>query len=337
MDYVEWLRARCALKWTAIVLGAIVVLAAIARIAVWQTHDNVLSWAESQERDPDAKRTETTLPDGTHRTEYVNARTGVRVTVLDRGWNGKEITVYDPSGRNDRDVAVAGPVRVTELPHGRGSLISVRTDQPESFAHFFALGCFVALVVATCLGAPLARENDGHLETAFTKPIERSALALRIFAADAVAVVGTFAMGTVTAVVAQILFQRPNYVFGWSESVALAVALLGVLAWYAMLTGATASVRRGYGVIVGLAWPVALGVLGLASADSLGGNPILLALHQGARVLNVLNPLGYMHFGDDVGAGPAILTGLWVKIAVLAALLVAYGLAAIVQWRRVEA
>ena len=98
--------------------------------------------------------------------------------------------------------------------------------------------------------------------------------------------------------------------------------------------------KRAYGIVLGLAWPFALIILGLGKGN-LGSQPILVALHTACQWISYVLPFTYLHFGpamtvDGKAAGSAAFSG-GVEGPVLAALAIAYVAVAIVQWRRVEA
>ena len=92
-----------------------------------------------------------------------------------------------------------------------------------------------------------------------------------------------------------------------------------------MLNAATASMKRNYGLVVGLAWPAALGVIGLANLPP--GQP----LRDGARavfgVISYIDPLKYMN--------AAVIS--YPQLVMLVVLALIYGTLAALQWQRVEA
>ena len=136
-----------------------------------------------------------------------------------------------------------------------------------SFGYFIVFGGVVALFVATILGAPFARENDGHLEVALTKPVDRAALALMTIGVDAAGIVAALAVGTLFGIGLHTIFFPPWITFHLVDAIAIVFGVVAPLAWYAMLAAATSSLRRGYGAILGIAWPVAAIVAGLSLVD----------------------------------------------------------------------
>lgn len=205
-------------------------------------------------------------------------------------------------------------------------------------AYFVPVASALAIIVATILGAPFARENDGHLEVAFTKPVDRTSLALEIMGFDAGGVAVAYALGLIFAVVGHTVFVPPYVTFGYFDAVALVAGLLVALAWYAMLAAATASLRRGYGGVLAVAWPLAtiVAVIGLLPA---GNNAMLAVVHDLFRTLSYIDPLAYVRFGaiDKMDHSLVLEAGWQSRLTMLGLLAVGYGALAIGQWRRVEA
>jgi hypothetical protein len=204
-----------------------------------------------------------------------------------------------------------------------------------NFGSFVVFGVVVALIVATMLGAPFARENDGHLEVALTKPIDRIGLALMTIGVDAVGIVAALAVGTLFAIGLHTIFFPPWISFHFIDLIVTVFGIIAPLSWYAMLAAATSSLRRGYGVIIGIAWPVAAIVAGLSLIDP-NDNEMAALVHTVFWTLSRIDPLVYMHFTPDnmsLSADPTWLP----RLAMLAILAAGYGVVAVAQWRRVEA
>lgn len=342
MGYVEWLRVRGCLKWVAIVLGVLLLVGVIVRVAM-VGHQDYLSWAFNLKSDPGAKVNETTLPDGTRRVAIDDPAKQVRVVVFDRGWQGKRIEIYDYSERGSSETKnvhlVMGSVSEHRLPGGRGTFTVVESNGETDFINYVMTGAFVAFIVATVLGAPFAREGDGHLEVALSKPVSRLRYSIEVLAIDAVGVVAAFLMTIVFAIAIHAIFEIPHIVFAASDAFRLVAAILAPIAWYAMLAAATASLRRGYVAVIGFAWPVAGIVLALGYARP-DGNVILTILHDIAWVLDLFNPLAHfnLHHGNvEFGGPPVFGLGYGNQIAALAVLILLYCVISIVQWRRIEA
>ncbi|HZY97932.1 MAG TPA: hypothetical protein VFE36_00020 [Candidatus Baltobacteraceae bacterium] len=343
MGYVEWLRVRGCLKWTALALGALLLLAVVFRLALIG-HHSYLSYAFGLESDPGAKVTESALPDGAHRINIDDPAKQVRVVIIDRGWNGKHIEIYDYSGHSSSDAKDSvdmGTVHVTELPQKRGTLTVVNTNGETDFMNYVLCGLIVAFIVATVLGAPFAREGDGHLEITLTKPVSRERFSALVLGVDMAGIVAAFVAAIVFAVAVHTLFEIPHITFNGRDALALLVGILAPVAWYAMLTAATASMRRGYGAIVGFAWPVA-GIVVALSYVHPDGNPVLAAVHAIAWVLSFIDPLTYTNIHGQIlsvdASGQATIgLGYTRQVVALAVLTAVYGALSIVQWKRVEA
>ena len=107
MTYVEWLRVRAALKWTAIVLGALLVLEIALRLVLAATgHDDALAFVHGMQTDPGSHVVTTRLPDGTQRTTIDNAKHDVNVVIDDNGYSGKRITITSSHGDSDTPKSV---------------------------------------------------------------------------------------------------------------------------------------------------------------------------------------------------------------------------------------
>jgi ABC-type transport system involved in multi-copper enzyme maturation permease subunit len=202
----------------------------------------------------------------------------------------------------------------------------------------FLISAGMGLLIATILGGPLAKENDGHLELAWTKPVSRDLYALAGFGADALAIVASQLLTIVMILIATAVWSVPHVSFEDGAAGRIALALLAPLAWYAFLTTITASLRRGPGTAIGVAWVIAIIVpaIGSAVATRAAGEPVLQALHAVLATLTYLDPVAYIWFprNEDLArfAGTASSAAGWV-----AGLAIAYVVVAIAQWRRVEA
>ncbi len=343
MVYVEWLRVRGCLKLCAIVLGILFLIVAILRIALSIGY-NGERLVERMKSDPGTKVSATILPDGTHRTVIDDPLKKVHAVIDDRGSLGRHIEILDRSGSHVCYTC-------SNVTHGSaqtfrrsgGTLAVIDTGQPHAtpLVDFVKVGAFLALIVATILGAPFARENDGHLEISLTKPVGREALALQTIGTDVAGIVASLAIGVVFAIATSALFDIPWITFGSRDAFTLAVGILAPIAWYAMLTAATASMKRGYGAIVGFAWPVAAVVVALSLVPA-EGNALLAIIHGVARTLSYIDPVAYMNFGGDQhvtinGQNAAVYSSRSAQVLMLAVLSLLYSVLAILQWRRVEA
>jgi hypothetical protein len=353
VNYVEWLRVRGVLKWTTIVLVCGVALLLLGRFAFWNVGPHATGFSPIEigneslrafERS--SRETQTTLPDGTRRTVFSNARKGIRLTIDDRGYWGSRVDVFEktpPAGTHPEHIDF-GDIHVVRTNVPGGSLLQIDEGgaKPEDLNYYFALGALVALIVATVLGAPFARENEGHLEIALTKPISRERFALGAIGADLAGIAAAWVMTVALLFAGHVFFEAPSYTYGPSDTTVLVSGLLAACGWYAMLTAATASMKRAYGIVLGIAWPIH-GVVSVLGSSNLGDKPPELILHTIARAIGWIDPLTYLNFGPNFivmqgpGAHPAASAALPDGLATAAVLALVYGALAVVQWRRVEA
>jgi hypothetical protein len=344
VTYVEWLRVRSMLKWTAIVLLVLEALLLVARISLLAIGSNdALSFVHGVEINANSQVTHAVLPDGASRTVIDNAAEGVHVVVDDRGYQGKHIQIFESSSRasqHSHKTFSMGDVHVDTLPSGNQTVTTIDTGQPEDLAYYFGIASFIGLIAGTVLGAPFARENDGHLEIALTKPVRREKLALGMIGADLAGIGGAWLMAVVFLVVGHTMFEAPHYVFGPSDGAIILLGAVGNVAWYAMLCAATASLRRAYGAVLGFAWPVAF-VIAVLGKVNLSGSQLGQVVHAIVTPLAWIDPFSYLHFGPAFtvngkpGGSMAVLHGYEFPILLILALV--YGALAVLQWRRVEA
>jgi hypothetical protein len=343
LTYVEWLRVRGVLKWTAIVLLVLEALLIVFRISFlsFGSHD-ALSFVHGVEINPDSRITHSTLPDGASRTVIDNAKEGVHIVVDDRGYQGKHIQIFESSrtSKHSPRTYAMGDLHVETLPNGNETVTTIDTSRPEDLAYYFSIASFFALIIATVLGAPFARENDGHLEIALTKPIGRERLALGVIGVDLVGIGTAWIMAVLFLAVGHTLFEAPHFVFGRYDALVIVLGLLGDVAWYAMLCAATASMRRSYAAVLGFSWPVA-GIIAILGKADLGSSQLGQVIHTIVTPFAWINPFSYLHFGPafTVNGRPegsmAVLPGF--ELPMLSILALVYGALAVLAWRRVEA
>jgi ABC-type transport system involved in multi-copper enzyme maturation permease subunit len=325
MNYVEILRGRNALRVLAIVFGVLFLIMVALRI--WATQfDTVDKFIAHVQHDPGVTTKREILPDGTVRMT-IHDPDGTNVVVDDHGYYGKHAVITEPVGKSDVQLSHVslGSVKVRSSVDNGIKTTVIDSNGLTAVLPLLGIALGVALIIATTLGAPFARENDGHLEIALTKPASRVRIALGLMAVDTIAIVAAAVMTLVFEGLVQLMFEPPHYDFSnWEQGVFAMICV--PLAWYAMLSAITASLRRGYGAIQGLAWPAALALLVLAAIpwdkSALGS---LANVVFGALVW--INPL---HYADPNNGNPAVGS-----LPLL--LILVYGTVAVLQWRRVEA
>lgn len=355
MTYVEWLRVRGCLRWTVIILVLGVALVLFGRFTYLDIRPNAPGFSGVYIDDKQlpllestSTKTQTRLPDGTLRTVIENRRFGIRMTIDDHGYWGKHVEIFErkaPEGVHANTINL-GDIHGQRimLPDGSSVVkIDEGASQPEDLNYYAVFATLVALIVASVLGAPFGRENDGHLEIALTKPIARERLALFTIAVDLAGIVAAFVLTIAALMVGHTILEAPNYVYGPTDTVTIVAGLLGAFAWYGLICAATASMKRAYGVIQGVVWPVAFLLHVLSNLNGVY-SPLLQLIHVIARALQWLNPLAYLPFGglfDSHSSVPQVTVNAAALLAnhipILAILALVYCALAIVQWRRVEA
>ncbi len=339
MTYVEWLRVAVALKRTAIFLGIVVAIAIAARIWVaYYGPVDALSYVNSVQHDPASHVAVSTLPDGSKRTVIDNPAKQIHLEVTDRGYGDEIVRIVRSSGA--QAPLVFGDADMHRSTHGGQTDITVETKQEDlgSSAVEFGVAGFIALIVGMILAGGFARENDGHLEIALTKPVSRTELSIRIMLVNVTGILGAWIMGVVATYIVIALFM--GFHFGVTvRDCQLAVAvLLGATAWYALLCCATASLKRNYGIILGTAWIAGQFIPILARIPN-DAPPLLGVLRVIATPLSWIDPFTYARVSVALPSAAQMMRvyPYAVEIPILAALTIAYALFAILQWRRVEA
>jgi ABC-type transport system involved in multi-copper enzyme maturation permease subunit len=215
--------------------------------------------------------------------------------------------------------------------YGRhGSDLTTMHDSIDVCSVIIVSAAFVALI-ATALGLNLASENDGHLESAWTRPVSRERYVLELFAVDIVAMLVAIAV-TVVA----ILIIATAYLNGFPFSLHpenLLTALyecvlpLNIYAWIMALT---ASMKRNRGLVAALYWPALLLIAGLSQINL----PQIRLIRQIADGLYRISPVSLFELSVHGNAlfypSPlTVLAGIGITVLLIAATLV--------QWRRLEA
>jgi hypothetical protein len=339
MNYVEWLRIRNCLRTVAIVLAILVALAVVLRVSV-NRYMSSEAWIAHMAMQNGARETHTTLPDGTKRMILDDPADRTRIVVDDHGYAGRHIVITEPSkrAREEHEHVTVGSIRVSESRHGSMTTTVIDTNGAVPMIYYMALADLVALIVATILAAPLAREIDGHLEIALTKPCSRVRYALGVIGVDVAGIVAASVLTVVAFYLCQLLFESPRLDFSGINARAIAMGVALPLAWYAMLCAATTWLSRSYGAVLGFAWPVALLIAGLSALEP--SNVVALFVHDVAWVLSRLDPLTYVSFAQPSSHGADVTyaeSNFGLRLSVEMLFFVVYGALAVWQWQRVEA
>lgn len=335
MNYVEWLRVRNCLRIVAIILGIGVLLAVILRISLTR-YMSPESWIQHF-HEPGTVITHLTLPDGTKRTIWDNAHEQTHVVIDDRGYAGKHIVVTEPSSRahNEHDNVAVGSIHVSESQNGTMSTTVIDTNGAVPMLYYMAFADLVALIVAMVLAAPFAREIDGHLEIALTKPVSRTRYALGVIGADVVGIVAASVITCAALYLCQLLFESARVDFSGVNARAIVMGIAAPIAWYALLCAATTWFNRSYVAVLVAALPVAIIIGALTLVEP--ANIVAAIIHQTAWILSRLDPWTYVQLKYDsttMDAGAATF-GWRLSLEIL--FFIVYGALAVFKWQRVEA
>ena len=344
MDYVAALRGRRLMIATAIVMVVALFVSAVIRMTMPHSLAHDLS-SDVGAHEKGAIVTHTVLPNGDKKTVTVLPRTHTRIVTIDRGYLGGSVTITRPARKGERPTkpthgfsfAISSSTKTKRSMHRSTIQLGGRTD----LGFFSVLAIFVGLIVATIRSLAFASENDGHLEMTFARPVAREFVALRIVATDFLTIVATEALTILAGIAGLAMYLFPNLAISPYTVAALLAAVLIPMAWYGLLLCATASMKRGYGIVVGLAWPIALGLPGIASIQS--PLPLVQGIQALSAMLMHIDPLWYLQaVSINSNESMSDLASVWnpstdaalLSVAVLGAIYIG---GAIFQWRRVEA
>lgn len=344
--FVEYQRALRTLRVIAIICGVLFLMAVIGRIAV---HGHgAEGYMGNLESSPTAHVTHETLADGSRRTTVDDPEKKIHAVATIHGSDvHMEITQPSRSTARDSDDVHIGNVVINQTVDRKNGMehvvINTTTHQNFPIGILFLTSIILGFIAASMVGGVLAKENDGHLELAWTKPVSRERYALGAFAVDVLTIVASQVLWVVTVLVCALLFFVPHVSFEPQAALRIALSLLGCIAWYAALTGWSASLKRGPGLVIGLGWLFGTIVPGLTQLVDHSTIPLLVVLHAVLLAITYLDPLAYIGLhstgGVQVSGTPvgALHLAMPLACAALGALIVFYLAAAVAQWRRVEA
>jgi hypothetical protein len=338
MNYVEWLRVRNLLKLVAIILVILVVLAVVLRVS-FSRYMSPEAWVAHAAMERGTHETRVTLLDGTKRLILDNPSERTRIVVDDHGYAGRHIVITEPTSatHNNTDHVNVGSIQVIESRHGSMTTTVIDTNGAVPMMYYMLLADIVAVIVATILAAPFAREADGHLEIALTKPISRVRFALGTIGADVVGIIAASFITVVAFYLCQLLFESARVDFSGINTHAIAMGIAFPLAWYAMLCAATTWLHRSYGAVLGFAWPVVILIAVLSIIHP--ANVVALFIHDVAWVLAQIIPFSYVQWATpDSHDALTYQGGDFVRrLSIELLLFVVYGALAIWKWQRLEA
>lgn len=336
--FVELMRAKRGMRVMGIILGIVLLIAIIFRVTLIGHHvpSDIVKSIESS---PTAHLNNHTLADGTLETVVDDPQRQTHA-VVDRKGAHLHIVISEPWAEyhiQTQHMIEMGSerenVNVTRsIAH---ATIDFTEDATFDVTIIFIISAVFALVMATMLAAPLAKENDGHLELTWTKPVSREAYALASAGIDIAAIVLSQILGVITILVASLLFLIPHLIL--SSFADIGLAIMAPIAWYALLTTMGASVKRGPGLVIGLGWIGAVIVGSVARATAGVDGFIWQMVHAVFQGLAYLDPLSYISYGDHSWQPNGVVTTIPQAVGVLFLLAVLYIATAVLQWRRVEA
>lgn len=335
MNYVEWLRVRNCLRVVVIVLAILVALAVILRISLSRNMSGD-AWI-SHFKEPGTVVTHITLPDGTRRTIWDNPGERTHVVIDDYGYAGKHIVVTEPSSRahQENDHVNVGSIHVVESHHGALTTTVIDTNGATPMIYYMAVADLMALIVGMVLAAPFAREIEGHLEVALTKPVSRARYALGVIGADCVAILVSSFLTIVALYLCQLLFESGRLDFSGVNARAIAIGVITPLAWYALLCALTTWFHRSYIAVLVAALPVALVIGGLTLLEP--SNAVTLVIRDIAWGLSRLNPWTYVQLHNVGMANDTGAPSFGWRMLIQVTFFVVYSALATWRWQRVEA
>lgn len=310
MYYVELLRVLKTLRILAYVLGVLIVLAIASRPF---SHNSGFESGPA----PAAGVTPVVVhnADGSTTKSYMD-RKGRHIDMQLRPDGSFTITTTDPNVKPGK-------------PHPRVTTIS--GDDRLPFNALLIISACLGALVASVLALTLSRENDGHLEIAWTKPFSRERYALATMLTDGAGVLASAAMMLVTILIVFAIYGGLRFIVTDSQTFAsLVFSVVFPLSIYGIVVAATASLRKG-AVFLGMFWPVALILPSLSGLQWLN-------LGQIVRIVDIVNPVAYLYAFNGAGAivSPVPPQAAY-QIGALAILTIAGVAASLAQWRRLEA
>jgi hypothetical protein len=333
MYYVEFLRVMRTLRLVGYILGAFILLSLVLRPF---SHDSFIDANTVAGVDPSTVPAHQNADGST--TRSFTGKQGQHVTIVIRKDRTETITVDEAAkagskARGTERVQV-GPVSVISTHTGRRHISTITRDVKIPFFILIQIAACAAAIVATLFGLALSRENDGHLELAWTKPASRETYALTTVAMDALGVLGTGLATLLTIVLVLAIYGGAGYIV--LDEHVLPTLIFGIcfaLSFYGIVLAATASMRRG-GLVLSLLWPAALILPGLVTVRWMNLGTI-------ARVLNTINPVAYFYAFSSSPESTRLFTllpnGTVLQILALAVLFVLGVAFSLAQWRRLEA
>jgi hypothetical protein len=180
-------------------------------------------------------------------------------------------------------------IAVVSLYSGHANIHQGNDGGGASLASLIQACAFGAIIVATCV-APGLNAESGTLAITWTRPMPRTAIALRYIAVDVATILFAWAFTVLITVLFFAAFNSLNEIrLGDGIGAAFLNGLGCALMWYGLVTLVSARLNGRGGLIAGLSWGVFI-VLTL-----LWIVPFPAPIHMLVNVLNYFNPLTYFH------------------------------------------
>lgn len=338
VQYVEFLRAKRALFVIAIVLGILLAAAIVLRLVAINAVLNPQTWATDIQSSPTAHSSTQQLADGSTRTVIDDPVKHTHAVIIRKG-DYFRMDVDEPasSAHGKSDNIEFGTIDIRENRKSGMSHVTISTHHHMTIPMdvLIMISIPIGLLTATMLGGALAKENDGHLELAWTKPASRERMALQAMGIDIAAIALSQLFAVAIYLCCILLFHVPSFSAGVTPPVlAIVLALISPIAWYAALTAWSTSIKSHLGLVIGLGWPAALIVPGIAHATRNLSGLIGHAVHVVFTALSYIDPIAYMSFGQGAHKITPTVEGTLLALILLTAVYIA---TSVLQWRRVEA
>jgi hypothetical protein len=341
--YAEVLRGMRALRVIAVILGIFLAIAIIFRLWAFAEH-GPMSVASGLQTSPTAHVTHKTLADGTIETVVNDPANHVHAVIDRKGQMFHMDATMPNSNSMSHDNFTLGRSSISQNQQSGMTHIVVTQDMTANIplAILFAIAEVIGLVTATMLAGVLAKENDGHLEIAWTKPVSRERLAVATMGTDIVTILTSQFATVLLTVIVCAMFVWPTFYTDAATLPSIAITLLGPIAWYACLTAFSASLKRGLGMVVGLGWLAAIAIPAFAEGTASSSSDLGRAIHWIFQPIAYIDPIEYVHLSFHGSGGMSAMQNaplgpLGVSAGMLLALTVVYLALSVLQWRRVEA
>ncbi|HZZ66352.1 MAG TPA: hypothetical protein VFE17_12675 [Candidatus Baltobacteraceae bacterium] len=340
--FVEYMRAKAALRIALIILAVVFLAGVVVRIAVHGP--TVYQWSSGLQSEPGAHVTRTQLPDGSVRVVVDNPSQRTHAVVI-QGPGRLDMDITEPEKKSTRnDVVSMGNMDMNTRVHNgmAHTVIRYHGGLILDVGLLLVFSIPMGIIIGTILAGPLSKENDGHLELAWTKPVSREKYALAAIGVDASTIFISQLCAIAVALLGMLMFSVPSFTATNMFLPELLMAIFGPIAWYALVTAASTSVKRGPGVVIGAAWLTAIIVPAVSAA--LAGPAQLNSVARGFylifHTLTYLDPIAYLSIktvGHETSVRTVVGTDLVATVWILIALSVGYIALSVLQWRRVEA